>query len=59
MSHKKNYVWDWLIFPNTWPVKIGTNLLGEEVLAFEYSSSNCNKGRLFLLTVGFLQMPQS
>ena len=26
---------DWPIVPNTWPVKIGTNLLREEVLALE------------------------
>jgi hypothetical protein len=32
---KKKYVLDWPIVPNTWPVKIGTNLSREEVLALE------------------------
>jgi hypothetical protein len=32
---KKIYVLDWLIVSNTWPVKIGTNLSREDVLAFE------------------------
>ena len=32
---KKKYVSDWPIVPNMWPVKIGTNLSREEVLALE------------------------
>jgi hypothetical protein len=32
---KNKYVLDWPIIPNTWPVKIGTNLSREEVLALE------------------------
>ena len=32
---KKKYVLDWPVVPNTWPMKIGTNLLREEVLALE------------------------
>lgn len=32
---KDKYVLDWPIVPRTWPVKIGTTLLKEEVLAFE------------------------
>jgi hypothetical protein len=32
---KKKYVLDWPIVPNTWPVKIGTNLSRKEVLALE------------------------
>jgi hypothetical protein len=32
---KKKYVLDWPIVPNTWSVKIGTNLSREEVLALE------------------------
>ena len=31
----KNYVLDWPIVPNTWPVKISTNLLKDEVVTFE------------------------
>ena len=31
----KKYVLDWPIVPNMWPVKIGTNLSREEVLALE------------------------
>ena len=34
-SSKKKYVLDWPITPNTWQVKIGTNLSREEVLALE------------------------
>ena len=30
-----NYLLDWPIVPNTWPVKIGTNLSKEDVLTFE------------------------
>lgn len=33
VSGSKKYVLDWTILPNTWPVKIGTNLSKEEVLA--------------------------
>ena len=29
------YVLDWPIVPNTWPVKINSNLSQEEVVAFE------------------------
>ena len=32
---KKTYVLDWPTVPNTWPVKMGTNLSREEVLALE------------------------
>ena len=32
---KKKHMLDWPIVPNTWSVKIGTNLLREEVLALE------------------------
>ena len=32
---KKKYVLDWPIEPNTWPVKMGTNLSRDEVLALE------------------------
>ena len=32
---KKKYVLDWPIVPNRWPVKIGTDLSREEVLALE------------------------
>jgi len=34
---KKKYVLDWPIVPNTWSVKIGTNLSREEVLALAYA----------------------
>ena len=34
-GNKKKYVLHWPIVPNTWPVKIGTDLLREEVLALE------------------------
>lgn len=32
---KKKYVLDWPIVPNTWPLKIDTNLTMDEVLALE------------------------
>ena len=32
---KNKYVLDWPIVPNTWPVKIGTKLSREEILALE------------------------
>ena len=34
-GNMKKYVLDWPIVPNTWPVKISTNLSKEEVVAFE------------------------
>ena len=32
---KKKYMLDWHVVPNTWPVKIGTNISRQEVLALE------------------------
>ena len=34
-GNKEKYVLDWPIVPNTWPIKIGTNLSRKEILAFE------------------------
>ena len=35
-DNMKKFVLDWPLVPNTWPVKIGTNLLRKKVLALEY-----------------------
>jgi hypothetical protein len=34
-GNTKKYVLEWLIVPSTWPLKIGVNVLKEEVLAIE------------------------
>ena len=63
-SSKKKYVLDLPILPNTWPVKIGTNLLREEILALEDAGfqlqqrealSPCHR----LSTIAFILIPRS
>ena len=62
-GRKKKYVLDWPIVPNTWPVKIVSNLSREKVLALEDAGfqlqqrgalSPCHR----LLTIATLPIPR-
>ena len=46
---KKKYVLGWPIVPNTWLVKIGTNLSRDGCWRLRTPDSNCNRGRHFHL----------
>ena len=61
---KKKYVLDWPVVPNTWPVKIGTNLSKEEVLAledagFQLQQREALSPRRRLSTIATLPIPRS
>jgi hypothetical protein len=61
---KNKYVLDWPIIPNTWPVKIGTNLSREEVLAledvgFQLQQREALSPRRRLSTIATLPIPRS
>ena len=51
----KKYVLDWPIVPNTWPVKICTNLSREEVLALEDVGFQPQQREVLPLVIGFQQ----
>ena len=63
-GNKKMYVLDWPVVPNTWPVKIGTNLSRQEVLAlkdvgFQLQQREVISPRRRLSTIATLPIPQT
>jgi hypothetical protein len=61
---KKKYVLDWPIIPNTWHVKIGTNLSRHEVLALEDAGFQIQQREVLsprhrLSTVATLPIPRT
>ena len=53
---KNKYILDWPIVPSTWPMKIGTNLLREEVLVLEDDKSRLHRRRHFCCVIGFRRL---
>ena len=63
LDNKKKYVLDWYEVPNTWPVKIGSNLSRQEVLALKDAGCQLQEREAILphyklSTIAMLPIPQ-